>query len=148
MTPRRHFRFAAAVAGLLFAAAAPAFAQADPHAGHQQQEQSKPSSPATGSAQKPGELPPFIPPVTEETRKAAFPDVEGHAVHDRAMSYYVLFDQLEWQSGRAADGVSWDPLYDTDAVIDLSRVTVVITAGIVDPGPGSPQTVTIAAINP
>jgi copper resistance protein B len=32
----------------------------------------------------------------------------GHAVHDEAIHTFVLFDQLEWQSGRAADGVSWD----------------------------------------
>jgi copper resistance protein B len=40
--------------------------------------------------------------VTEETRQAAFPDVEGHAVHDRGLNYFVLFDQLEWQA--VADG--------------------------------------------
>lgn len=107
MTPRRHLTLVAVIAGLSLATGAPAFAQADPHAGHQQ-EQSKPSPPATESAQKPAELPPFIPPVTEETRKAAFPDVEGHAVHDRALSYYVLFDQLEWQAGEGANGVNID----------------------------------------
>ena len=107
MTRRRHVRLVATIARLLLATAAPAFAQADSHTGHQQ-EQSKPNPPATGPAQKPGELPPFIPPVTEETRKAAFPDVEGHAVHDRAMSYYVLFDQLEWQAVEGANGVSID----------------------------------------
>ena len=72
------------------------------------QEQSKPNAPATEPAKKPGELPPFIPPVTEEARKAAFPDVEGHAVHDRAVRYYVLFDQLEWQAADDANGVSID----------------------------------------
>ena len=91
MTRRRHFRLVAVIAGLLLATDAPAFAQADSHAGHQQ-EQSKPNPAATEAAKKPAELPPFIPPVTEETRKAAFPDVEGHAVHDRAVGYYVLFD--------------------------------------------------------
>ncbi|MGH9884036.1 MAG: hypothetical protein ACREBE_00800, partial [bacterium] len=81
MNRRRHFQLVAAIAGLLLATGT-AFAQANSHAGHQQ-EQSKPSPPPTEPA-KPGELPPFIPPVTQETRKAAFPDVEGHAVHDRA----------------------------------------------------------------
>jgi len=107
MTSWRDVRLVAAVAGMLLASTAPAFAQADPHAGHQQ-EQSKPTPPATEPAQKPGELPPFIPPVTEETRRAAFPDVAGHAVHDRALSYFVLFDQLEWQSDKDANGVSID----------------------------------------
>jgi copper resistance protein B len=49
-------------------------------------------------AQHAGHLPPFIPPVTEEDRSAAFPDVQGHAVHDAAINHFVLFDQLEWQS--------------------------------------------------
>ena len=53
-------------------------------------------------------MPPFIPPVTDEARKAAFPDVEGHAAHDRAVSYFVLFDQLEWQAAEGANGVSID----------------------------------------
>jgi copper resistance protein B len=107
MNLRRHTRLAAAVAGLLLATGTPMFAQADSHAGHQQ-EQSKPNAPAAEPAKKPGELPPFIPPVTEEARKAAFPDVDGHAVHDRALRYYVLFDQLEWQVVEGGNGASID----------------------------------------
>ena len=42
MTPRRHLRLVAAIVGLLLATSAPGFAQADSHAGHQQ-EQSKPN---------------------------------------------------------------------------------------------------------
>jgi uncharacterized protein involved in copper resistance len=103
----RHFRLVAVIAGLLLATNAAVFAQADAHDGHQQ-EQSKPNPLATERAKKPGELPPFIPPVTEETRKAAFPDVEGHAVHDRTVSYYVLFDQLEWQAVESGNGASID----------------------------------------
>lgn len=53
-------------------------------------------------------LPAFIPPVTDADRKAAFPDVEGHTVHDRAIHYFVLFDQLEWQSGGGSHAFSWD----------------------------------------
>jgi copper resistance protein B len=107
MTWRRHFRLVAAIAGLLLATTGPALAQAGSHAGHQQ-DQSKPNPPATEPPKKPQELPPFIPPVTDETRKAAFPDVEGHAVHDQALSYYVLFDQLEWQAVEGNNGVSID----------------------------------------
>jgi copper resistance protein B len=79
----------------------------DPHAGH---EQPKPA-PATANEQQqrpPREIPSFIPPLTDEARKAAFPDVEGHAVHDNAMNYFVLFDQLEWQSGEGAQGMNLD----------------------------------------
>jgi len=53
-------------------------------------------------------LPPFIPPVTDADRKAAFPDVQGHPAHDRSINYFVLFDQLEWQTGSGADAFSWD----------------------------------------
>ncbi len=56
----------------------------------------------------PPDLPAFIPPLTDEDRKAAFPDVEGHAVHDRAITTFVLVDQLEWQAGEGPDVVSWD----------------------------------------
>jgi copper resistance protein B len=34
-------------------------------------------------------------------------DVKGHAVHDNAVNYYVLFDQLEWQTGDR-DGINVD----------------------------------------
>lgn len=64
----------------------------DDHSAHQ--------SPATP-------LPPTIPAVTDADRKAAFPDVQGHTVHDRSINYFVLFDQLEWQAGQGG-GLSWD----------------------------------------
>ncbi len=46
--------------------------------------------------------------MTDADRAAAFPDVEGHTVHDMAINYFVLFDQLEWQRGSGADAFSWD----------------------------------------
>ena len=56
------------------------------------------------------EYPAGVPPVTDEDRKAAFPalDGAGHAVHDSAGHYYVLFDQLEWQAGDGIRGGNWD----------------------------------------
>jgi copper resistance protein B len=96
---------------LLFATASPLLAQTDPHAGHQQEKPKpaqKPGPPAKPSTEGTRELPPFIPPVTEEDRKAAFPDVESHAVHDKAVSYFVLFDQLEWEAGESTNGVNID----------------------------------------
>ena len=87
----------------LSAAAAPA--AAGQHAGHTQ-EKPKPAPPPAGKPAEP--LPPFIPPVTDDDRKAAFPDVEGHAVHDNAVNYFVLFDQLEWQAGNDVSGVNVD----------------------------------------
>jgi copper resistance protein B len=54
------------------------------------------------------ELPAFIPPITDADRAAAFPDVMGHSVHDNAVNYLVLFDQLEWQAGGGGRGLMWD----------------------------------------
>jgi copper resistance protein B len=48
------------------------------------------------------------PPVTDADRAAAFPDVDGHAAHDTAVNYFVLFDQLEWQSLDGGDSGAWD----------------------------------------
>ena len=53
-------------------------------------------------------LPPSIPPVTDADRKAAFPDLQGHPAHDRSINYFVLFDQLEWQSNAGGTGVNVD----------------------------------------
>ena len=84
-------------------------AAADPKPGAAAEQTPKP--PAVDHSQhrtSTSELPPFIPPVTEEARKAAFPDVAGHAVHDRALHSFVLFDQLEWQAVAAGAGVAVD----------------------------------------
>ncbi len=53
------------------------------------------------------DLPAFIAPVTAEMREAAFPQVHGHAAHDTRVNAFVLFDGVEWRSGRGQDGVSW-----------------------------------------
>jgi copper resistance protein B len=45
--------------------------------------------------------------VTDADRAAAFPDVEGHTVHDQALHFLVLFDQLEWQTGDGGSG-GWE----------------------------------------
>ena len=107
MTRTSVSRVASLVGVLLLAAVPRTFAQTDPHQG-QQQEKPKPSAPGKPLAEGTRELPPFIPPVTDEDRKAAFPDVEGHAAHDKAVHYFVLFDQLEWQAGAGTDGLSID----------------------------------------
>jgi copper resistance protein B len=69
-----------------------------------------PASPADDSTRQPpaSPLPGFIPPVTDADRQAAFPDVQGHTVHDSAVHYFVLFDQFEGQAGGGPDGFSWD----------------------------------------
>jgi copper resistance protein B len=107
-------RAAFAFALCLSALASTAFAQ-DPHAGHQQQKPAPPAKPAAPEPhehekppeQKP-ELPPFIPPLTDEDRQAAFPDVHGHTVHDETVNYFVLVDQLEWRTGNGTNALSLD----------------------------------------
>ena len=74
--------------------------------------------PAAAAAQDPAP----VPPVTEEDRRAAFPDVHGHTVHDDHITYKALFDQLEWQYIHGAQGLRWD----TNTWIggDLSRIWI------------------------
>ncbi len=91
------------VLAILCALAVPAaHAQDHDHSAH--------TAPPAVSGQAPPQepLPPFIPPLTDADREAAFPDLDGHAVHDTAINYYVLFDQFEWQSGSGAGAFSWD----------------------------------------
>jgi copper resistance protein B len=91
MNTRSLLRAAAALSlSVSFAtvAAAQSPSPTDPHAEHAQ--------PALQSSRDPSaELPAFIPRLTDEDRKAAFPDLEGHPAHDRAIHSFVLFDQLE-----------------------------------------------------
>lgn len=66
-------------------------------------------APASAAAQQPKEP---IPPLTDADRAAAFPPtLQAHAVHDRAINYMFLFDQLEWQGsdngGANLDYLSW-----------------------------------------
>jgi copper resistance protein B len=104
MRALRLLHLAALVAGFGLTLAARVDAQSsspasDPNADHTQQKPVEQSKPAAKPAEphqhaaggKPAQdLPPFIPPLNDDDRKAAFPDVEGHAVHDRALHYYVL----------------------------------------------------------
>lgn len=103
----------------MLATSAPAFAQADPHVGHEQEKPEKPAAAASPNplreatdehAETDGtqDLPPFIPRLTDDDRKAAFPDVEGHSIHGNAVNYFVLFDQLEWLAGEGTNGVNLD----------------------------------------
>ena len=49
-----------------------------------------------------------VPVVTDADRAAAFPQgLQGHAVHEGAPNFMVLFDQLEWRGGRDG-GISWE----------------------------------------
>lgn len=93
---RRHL--ARTLAALLLASQATALAQEHQHG----PPPAAPAAPAEEDSQHQHgttPLPSFIPPVTDEDRAAAFPDVEGHMVHDDDVHTFVLFDHLEWQTG-------------------------------------------------
>jgi len=108
------------VVGLVLSGPLAAQAQppADPHQHGAAQAPTPPPTPAStedhsahqAPATRPAavELPAFIPAVTDPDREAAFPEVQGHGVHDNAVNYFVLFDQLEGQGGDGLGGVSWD----------------------------------------
>ena len=69
------------------------------------QHQSPPAPPSSAAAAPPAEGP-ALPPITDADRAAAFPDVQGHTVHDDVVHTFVLFDQLEWRAGDG--GAGWD----------------------------------------
>ena len=82
---------------------------------HDQHGQAAPSQPeAAHDHSRPSEaksdepLPAFIPALTDADRRAAFPDVTAHAVHDNVVNYFVLFDQLEWLQGSGGAALNWD----------------------------------------
>jgi copper resistance protein B len=89
---------------LSLATGTPVFAQAKPEAG----QQDKSATHDHGKSESDQDRPPFIPPLTDDDRKAAFPDVEGHAVHGDSVNYFVLFDQLEWQRTADDNGFNLD----------------------------------------
>ena len=101
---------------LLFAGARGLYAQGHVGNGGQDHQQSRPaaaeqddhSAHRTIAGQQ--EYPAHIPPITDEDRAAAFPklDERGHAVHDTAVHYYVLFDQLELEVGDGVTAGNWD----------------------------------------
>ena len=97
----------------LIAVDSPAFAQskpkppADPHAGHAMP-QTQPAPAETTKTPQDAPVTP-VPPLTDEDRAAAFPqDLGGHTVHDRAINYYALIDQLEWLGDGDTGGLNWD----------------------------------------
>jgi len=84
---------------------------------HARSDQAQTSSTAAATAQEHAAhqpppqrqaLPAFIPTVTDADRRAAFPDLQGHAVHDSATNYFLLADQLEWLSGGNDVAANWD----------------------------------------
>lgn len=107
MTGLPAFTTALVVGVLLLTTPVLASAQ-DTHAAHQQEKPETPITAASAQHQAPAELASFIPPVSDQDRNAAFPDVQGHTVHDNGLNYFVLVDQLEGQTGDGASGLNID----------------------------------------
>lgn len=93
---------------------APSVRAQESHADHPQpsvlpaSQAARESEPQAVQHERPAALPPFVPPLTDDDRRAAFPDVRGHAVHDKEVRYFVLLDQLEWQAGGQPQGPGID----------------------------------------
>ena len=64
--------------------------------------------PRVSGAQGDGALPPSVPPLTDEDRRAAFPDVTMHDMSGRNWHSLVVADHLEWQRLDGASLASWD----------------------------------------
>jgi copper resistance protein B len=65
-----------------------------------------PAAAAQSSAHTQSRTP--IPVLTDADRKAAAFDSGGHMVHDTAINYQFLFDELEWQDAKDGSALSWD----------------------------------------
>lgn len=46
--------------------------------------------------------------ITDADRRAAFPPLPGHQVHDRAINWAVIVDQLEYQHFESSGAVNWN----------------------------------------
>ncbi|WP_256675904.1 copper resistance protein B [Pseudomonas sp. R5(2019)] len=49
-----------------------------------------------------------IPVLTDADRKAAFPPLPGHQVHDSGINSFLLLDQLEYQDADEGSTLAWD----------------------------------------
>ena len=98
-------RLTAAVA-LLAAWPSIAWAQHEHHAPTPAPAPAAPATPGPPPASTPS--PGSVPALTDADRAAAFPDAGGHPPHGESIYGYVLFDRLEWQSGRGGAGLAWD----------------------------------------
>jgi copper resistance protein B len=77
-----------------------AAAAAQDHSQHQQADQN--ADHAEHAAGTP------VPVPTDAERKAAFPEVQGHAAHDNAVHYFLLIDRLEGWQTNADSGLQWE----------------------------------------
>jgi len=81
------------------------------HAGHGETQEPSPPEPMHDEHMDHQEAPSpaGVPPLTDDDRRAAFPQLDGqHPVHDSTIQYFVLFDQMEWQGGDGGQNGGWE----------------------------------------
>lgn len=49
-----------------------------------------------------------LPVITDADRRAAFPPLPGHPVHDRALNWAVIVDKLEYQNFESSSALNWN----------------------------------------
>lgn len=49
-----------------------------------------------------------LPVITDAERRAAFPPLPGHQVHDQAINWAVVIDQLEYQHFEGSSALNWN----------------------------------------
>ena len=49
-----------------------------------------------------------LPTITDADRRAAFPPLPGHQVHDQALNWAVIVDKLEYQNFESSSALNWN----------------------------------------
>ena len=99
--------------GLLLGLPNPVEAAQDNGMEHQGMDHGRMPGMSHAARQPPGQAAPSqsrtpIPVPTEADRRAAFPPLEGHKVHDSALNSFFLLDQLEYQDADDGSALAWD----------------------------------------
>jgi copper resistance protein B len=86
-----------------------ALAQHDQHPPQHQHQHEAPAEPPAPAAARDtrANAPSSVVPITDAMRRAAFPEVHGHAVHDSVINSLVLVETLEWRGGRGPGALAW-----------------------------------------
>ena len=104
MNDTRNRSIVAGVALLTLLASERALAAGMEHMNHGQM---KPESMGHGPA-APSQPRTPLPGITDADRRAAFPPLLGHQVHDRAMNWAVIVDKLEYQHFESSSALNWN----------------------------------------
>jgi len=106
MNERNHRRVVNGVALLALLASVRAMAAGMDHMGHgkvlMDHSQMNHGAAPTGHPSTP------LPVITDADRQSAFPPLPGHRVHDRALNWAVIVDQLEYQHFESSNALNWN----------------------------------------